>query len=485
MSDSPAPSASSTSNSDARRPYPADPVGEALRYTWLYDEHPWGADISVSEPDALQTRLQWQYKSDYAQEATRLADDLAAALPPAPDAGAVPPSGTTAPATWDGRTLENARHRLEFDPETGALVRWHDKALRCQLIDEESPFRLNQYWREQGTVLDTGHNPNWLPDWLGLLGGHVLYPALPAKQAATATAAPAPPQLTANGPDYAEVTVDTVAPGCRRLVQRVRLYSDDPGLEFINELDKIATLEKESGYFTFPFALRPDEVRLEVGGTPLRAETDQLPGACRDWCAVQRYAAVADEEVTVLLGTVDAPLVCIGGLTPECWAAQHPSPWPNGTLASWVFNNHWGVNYQARQGGRLLFRYRVAAHAGPFDAAVATRWAATWETAVGGALPGAAEDVLLEPGHVALLALKRAERGDEHIARVVEVAGRPATATLRLPRPIRQARRASLVETAEGDLPVRDGAVAITIEPYEIATVRFRCAVPPAGDSGD
>jgi len=489
---------------DPLHPYPERTGGHALRSLWLFDEHTWGANVSVRDPDSIQSRLQWQYKSDYLHTAATLTDSLDASASPS---GARVESGRTTPAgTWDGRTAENSRFRVQFD-EHGDVAHVFDKVLGRDLVDSSSPYRLNQFWYEQPLVapLNTPLGPKRVPwEWLGLLAGHPMHRSLPEKQARHTPAAIGTPCVTSIGPDSVEVRVERQAPGCARLVQRVRLDGAS-SVEFVNEVDKLDVRDKEAAYFAFPFAAGRPDFRLEVGGVPLVPERDQLSGACRDWYAVQRYAAVTgtagvgtvaagsnsrdDDEHTILLAPLDAPLVCIGGMTPDLWRAHHPQPWPNGTLFSWVLHNYWDRNYKASQSGRLVFRYRLGAHTGPFDAARALAWLASWPEGqdtipsapwtLSAALGGA---IRVEPAHVELVALKRAEDGERFVVRLVETAGRQSQVTLRLPVPAGGAWRAALTEELSAPLVVHDGTVTLTLGAHEIATVLFSPAerTPPA-----
>ncbi len=522
--------------------YPVALLREALRFLWLYDEHTWGASVSVSEPDSLRTRWQWRFKSDYAYTAADLARCVAERCPP-PASGQVASgqatsgqaraapslSGAHRSCSWDGRIAENHRFRVEFDPDGGDVLLVYDKRLGRELLKSARPsgpaaastclppgaapdLRVNHYLYERTEPFaKLAQLPLSRPGWLGWLAGHLPFTELPPKRATQEPAAPAVPRLGAADGDVLEVVVERQAPGCRRLTQRVRLCGD-LGVEFVNELDKLDVREKEAVYFTFPCAVERPTFRLEVGGVPLRPEEEQLPGACRDWYAVQRYVAVTNDVLTVLWSPVEAPLVCLTGLTPELWQAHHPQPWANGTLVSWALNNYWNVNYKASQGGRLVFRYRLGAHEGPFDAARAVQWLARWPhageaqlldagSAAKAAAPGTKADaiaaavapanllpdvsaslagalaqagetgVAVEPATVELIALKRAERSDGIVARLVELSGRATRARLHLPVPVAAARRATLVEEPGEALETTDGAIMLDLGPHEIATI--------------
>ena len=61
------------SRSARRRRIRADEVNDAWRNCILYDEHTWGADCSISEPDSDFTKAQWKIKSQFAVDADQQA----------------------------------------------------------------------------------------------------------------------------------------------------------------------------------------------------------------------------------------------------------------------------------------------------------------------------------------------------------------------------------------------------------------------------
>ena len=90
---------------------------------------------------------------------------------------------------------------------------------------------------------------------------------------------------------------------------------------------------------------------------PLEPEAEQLPGSCRDWYGIHRWAEAGDSSVSIVLVPLDAPLVQLGGITTSRWA--HKLDTRRGTLVSWALENHWDTNFKASQGEDLLFRYRL------------------------------------------------------------------------------------------------------------------------------
>lgn len=86
---------------------------------------------------------------------------------------------------------------------------------------------------------------------------------------------------------------------------------------------------------------------------------------------------------------------------------------------------------------------------------------------------------------VRLLALKKAERSDEWIARVVELQGRSADRVqLRFARPIAAAREVNAQEQEIGPAEIRDGALEASFTPYQPRTFALRLSAAPARAKG-
>jgi len=110
-------------------------------------------------------------------------------------------------------------------------------------------------------------------------------------------------------------------------------------------------------YFAFPLATGADWTGVfDTAGQVVRLDEDQLPGACRNWLAVETFAAIGDESGAVALLCPDAPLVQLGGFHfgPPLDAVPRPE---NPLLLAWPVNNYWETNFPRIQRGRIRLRY--------------------------------------------------------------------------------------------------------------------------------
>ena len=409
-----------------------DAYTAAWKEILYYDEHTWGSAVSISDPNNPQTSGQWQRKAAYADRSLkqgralagsgeealrRLAHagtgkdgnvllvsnpfswerDIAVTLPAGTKGKAVRDKGTgkTVPAqrTADGgltfvaasvpsmgyrlfsveeaqeverapllrqcdaNTWSTARWWFEVDPKTGGLRSLRDLRSGREWVDAASGFGMNQFLYVAGGNGTAMIHPNAKP-CTNLLES--------TNDAATAT-------LTENGPARAVLHIARTGGACA--VDTDLVFHPDGTIDFINTLHKTETLDKEAGYFTFPFALNaPDSARafLELPYGIVEADTEQMPGACREWYCVNTFAAVSNTTGSACIAAPDAPMFCVGDINRGHWPNRL-----NGNrhvLYAYVFNNYWHTNYKASQGGDIRCAFSVKLSDAPFEAAAATQF---------------------------------------------------------------------------------------------------------------
>lgn len=401
--------------------------------TVMYDEHTWGAHSSISQPFSEFTISQEKYKQAFAWQARELArgiveralasqtaphgttidiyntaswdrsgpvllsaeqsqaghclvtaagqplptqrlatHELAVLAPLIPAFGSerfeLRPGDTqsTGDVTVSGCVLENSRLRIEIDPQTGAIHRLFDKTLAKEFVDRTQGFGVNDYLYTLGRITGQGYSR---------ISGDVK----------TTVEDP--------GPVVGTLRIESAAPGCKKLVRRVRIYAGLDRVDLINEIDKAQELQPEGVYFAFPLQVPGGQPRIDVPFGVVRPEKDQLPGANRNYYCVQRWVDVSNEEYGITWVTPDAPMLqfhpfrIIGrgrGCLPEISMMFDTTPdgvpefWlrsidPGTFFYSWVMTNHWETNYRAYQQGPHRFVYSLIPHRGGFDPVASQR----------------------------------------------------------------------------------------------------------------
>ena len=473
----------------ARDRFPADAFHEAWRNVLLYSEHTWGAWCSVSDSESSFTREQWAIKQAFATDAdrqSRLLLDRALAIG-VPATSAVDVFNT---ASWPRtqlvlvpRDLSKAGDHVTNEAgqpvpsqrlSTGELAvlarnvppfaaaRFHIAAgptfaVEGAAVTLEGPSIDNGVLHARVdektggivelTVRDRAAN------FAQISGGEALndYVYLPGDKLADLRG-PGPVTITPleKGPLVASLRIESSAPGCNRLVRELRLVAGADHLEITNTIDKQRVPlnprageggpggpfaqrgSKESVSFAFPFNVPGGQIRLDAPLAVMRPEIDQLPGSCKDWLPVGRWADVSNGREGITLVTLDAPLVELGRLSTLLGSQGNPEVWrkqiePTQRIYSWVMNNHWGTNYRAYQDGVTTFRYALRPH-GAYDAADAARFATRFSQplivrAAAGPTPPAIPLLRVEPGDVLVTALKPSDDGKAWIVRLFGASG--------------------------------------------------------------
>ena len=306
---------------------------------------------------------------------------------------------------------------------------------------------------------------------------------------------PARVTIEEQGPLVASLRIESEAPGCNRLIRRVRLAAGADWLELSNLVDKKPAPRnsspdkanqsglwsqyggKESVHFAFPFSIPDGKMHLDIPLGEMRPEVDQLPGACKNWLPVGRWIDVANDHQGITWVTLDAPLVEIGEISATLVGSQHnPVLWRDVIASSqkfysWAMNNHWETNYRASQEGAVEFRYALRAHDG-YDPAAASRFAIGLSQPL---IPSAATSkapsvplLQIEPADVLALALKPSEDGNAWMIRLFGASGQNRTAKLRWSGPAHPKMWMSDLSEA----PIRQIGDEVTVAGWEVVTLR-------------
>ena len=350
-------------------------------------------------------------------------------------------------------TLVNDWYRLRVDPETGSIASLHDKALRLELVDADSPSGFASLVYHDGPAdAPREHRPTEVEIEPGV-----------------------------RGPVFDELVMRYRCAGCHQVGLRIWLYHAIKKVELRWWIDKEATDNREAGYLVFPFKVPDGVFHAEIAGAILQPERDQLAGACRDWYPVQHWVDCSNDRVGVTLGVGGVPLVQFGGITTRC-RAQHLDT-RRSTIVGYVFNNYWPVHFPQTQAGPFQITYAITSHPGPFDPVLATQFGDGFgdpaTVAVGGR-PDAdavlacesASLLAIEPEHVRLLTLKQAESGTPVLLRLQELSGHHTVARVaRGFTPIGSAEVADFLEEPTHPLTVEDNTALVELDPHEIVTV--------------
>jgi hypothetical protein len=312
----------------------------------------------------------------------------------------------------DASVLEDAWLRCEIDVDQGVVASL--AARGRDLVDGAAAFGFNGYvYDRYATAARFNHLSGRVPEGARWLLG------------SRSVAAHGTVVERESNAVWDRVTVRLDAPGCAFLETSYRLVRDVGRLDVVNRLRKLPTDEKESVYFTFPFAFDHPEVEWEVTGGVAGAGRPHVPGSAPHMRAIRHWALVSDGDAAAAWATLEAPLVQLGNI--HLPYRPFPATVParearEATVVSWAMNNLWDTNFPPAQGGETVFRYAVAPAAGRADAvelagALASPLAAVVLAARSGSDDRARGSVLaVDRSDVELVHLAPSRRGHDLVA---------------------------------------------------------------------
>jgi alpha-mannosidase len=377
-------------------------------------------------------------------------------------------------------TLETPHYRVAFDPETGLPISLRHHRHDRELLDSSRGWALGDvlYVTGGGTAAGRG-----LGDEATSLND--TDPTLPPPRLTTRAAT-----MRAEGcrrlPWGWEICAVGAAPSLPVVRTTLRLHDDSDRIDLTVTIVKEAELAKESVYVAFPFAVPDPVVRYDRQQGWVDPARDHQPGACNEWFTVQDAVTVSGVDLCIAWASADAPLFTLGDVVRGRWPRAAT---PSGTVLSWVMNNYWWTNTPASQDGTVTLRYAFAPLPA-YDPVAAWRLGRdlrtpalanliTWLDKGTGTsrLPAAGRllDATLPLNVDASVFAGRFAGGV--VVRLRELAGTPATVSVRHPRrgPGAAAMRCTATEDPVESLPVgADGTVVVALRPYEVLTVMLK-----------
>ncbi len=496
----------------------------------LFGEHTWGADVSVSAPDARQTVAQWAYKRRFVESGAAAAHQILTE-------GLLRLGGATNTGrgrivfnagTWERtdalRVPGGAGNTVAFGGQEFASVDLDggDSLVVVRDVPPLGYLTLTETDREarpptaDGDALDAkaggfavaldaatgairslagpdGNERVKPSDWSGL--NQLVY-VRGGERSALWTSGDrndlkTPPQLALTQARLVRARRERLPGiGVRLVAERaidgfpsiVPTVTDLPWVDIENRIVKEATLAKEALYVAFPFAFTKPTVEVEVPLGRMTVERDQQPGSCRDWYCHAHWVWLHEgTDSGVLWSGPDTPLFTLNDINRGAWRRTIV---PDGTLFAYAMNNYWHTNYAARQGGQFACRFRVSLLA-PGDVAEPVRrgWAAcdplyvspSYETRVPGPLISKDRALFLADKGVLVVGAKPADDGEGVVVKLLDVSGQARSVGVwPAAYAFKQARRTNLVEMNGDPTPVTgDGKAAVDLPAWGVAALRL------------
>lgn len=367
--------------------------------------------------------------------------------------------------------IENEWYRIQLDPQTGGLRSWYDKELDRELVNQADTWAFGQYIYEWIDHPDDRRAIFALDFDREDFG--VRHADTPFRRSGASDVEILPAHVQ---PEQLEIEVRLQAKGAHAIKVRYALPHHEKALHIDMVIDKTFNTLAEAVYVPFPLAIDYPQFHLDLNGVPLQPEAEQLPGSCRDWYGVHRWAEVGNDDVSVTVVPMDSPLMQVGGITTGKWAYHLDTR--QSTLVSWALHNHWDTNFKASQGEDILMRYRLTSTSG-YDSSASSRFA--MESTIppvivrvpGADIGSSGTFMTVSPEGTCEVQLKRANDGRGLIVHAYNLGYIQETLAIQFPTvAIAEAYLCSPTEVDSDSLNVNNGGVELTVPSRSIACLR-------------
>ncbi len=144
-------------------------------------------------------------------------------------------------------------------------------------------------------------------------------------------------------------------PRLKWATRKLELWKRQPRARLTLRLYRTSSADPEAVFVEFPLPCEGTLPRLSCGGMPFTPYTDQIPGSCRDYFAIDGWVHYATPDGHWLWTTRDAALMTLGA--PQVWTRRTTPPADTHRVLSMLFNNFWYTNFVADEHGAMEFQF--------------------------------------------------------------------------------------------------------------------------------
>jgi hypothetical protein len=375
--------------------------------------------------------------------------------------------------------IENQQFSLELDLSTATISSLLERRTGDDLIPRDAPYGFNGYIYDRYT---SAPGFNHLSSRIGTAGPWLLGSRDTGRYGLVVS--------NDSNDVWEQIIVRYSGEGADWLETTLTLPHDVPRLHIRNRLHKPTTMQKESVYFAFPFAVEDPEISFEITGGVVNGNSRHVPGSAHYFRAIRQWATITSSGSTpIAWATREAPLVQVGNIhlpyapfpgTIADYKSHHAS------IYSWALNNIWDTNFPPQQGGEMTFHYTVAtgsdtdaAMLGP-DTGASTATPFIGVTTPLGAsstaeFPDRAGFVRADHPDIEVTHLGSSRSGGDFTVFLVSHADVVTETMVQLTHlPVASAQSGTFLETELVDLVLEDGTVRVTLAPGEMKTLVVR-----------
>jgi hypothetical protein len=139
-------------------------------------------------------------------------------------------------------------------------------------------------------------------------------------------------------------------------VRKLELWKREPRARLTLRFHRLSADDPEILFAVVPLGCGEGVLpRLSCGGMPFTPYTDQIPGSCMDYFAIDGWADYATSAGHWLWASRDAPLMTLGG--PQVWERRTTAPAETHRVLAMLFNNAWHTNFAGDEHGTMEFQF--------------------------------------------------------------------------------------------------------------------------------
>jgi hypothetical protein len=374
--------------------------------------------------------------------------------------------------------IESNNYRLEYEMPTGRITSLLDKTNNWQILDTTSPWTFFEYVVEEPDPrINPGRSALYARDMKGEKYDKSLWQTdWRARRTSTKNTTDCRINEDAQG---VHLILKSEAPGLKNLEQRITIVKDSPYIQLNVKFHKEDIRTAEATYFVFPLNLPKNwKCHFDTAGMPVELDTEQLPGASRDWVTVESFVSVHHSDKGVSLICPDAPMVQIGDFN---FARKHKliQRNENPLLLAWPLNNYWDTNFRARQPGYIELNYMFRSH-GEFDEVLLSSENRSKIIPLEiHPIINCKEEKIKQFFHLTnedfqVLHVKKTEVGQGIIVRLINRSKKETEGTLTIPsKTIKESHICSVLEENISELLVVNNTITFNLKPNQLTTIKL------------
>jgi hypothetical protein len=139
------------------------------------------------------------------------------------------------------------------------------------------------------------------------------------------------------------------------VTRQLEIWRDEPRVRFELKFLRLSSELPEAIFASFPLPVEGAAPKTSNAGVSFLPYTDQIPGSCRDYFAVDGWVHYASSRGDWFWVSRDAPLITFGET--NVLAKRIDAPEHTNRVLAMLFNNFWYTNFVANSNGEMDYQF--------------------------------------------------------------------------------------------------------------------------------